>query len=403
MGLTEKPDGGDATPAPAEPPQASEEEEAIRLLHDDMLTMDDERSNVESMLKCLPCRCTKCTACQIEVPDISYDAASRFLKACEGDMLKAAHKLTASLIWRFTYGVDRLLEEPQEISDGRSRAMEPVFPMGVHCRPSRHGHPIYILRAGHSVPAAGRTADLFGGESGEEVWIKHHVWCSERCLAVNPMKLVIWDLANLSSTQLGDTDTMSLLRRLINIDLRNYPLTIHRILVVNSPALLQTVWPAICAMLDLHTLSLLQLLGDVSDPEVQAALMEEIALEDLPGFLGGGYVGPLPLGLELPKPAEPVSWYDYFFCARSPGPYLPEEEYEDHESRDARAAERVEQVCIMLAPTPCITADRPFEFHRGAHLCCNGRAHRIMSNACSRRQISWPVSTTRGSDLSLRG
>lgn len=338
---SEIPENGDAAVAPPEPPQPSpEEEEAIRMLHDDMLLMDDERTNVESMLRCLPCRCTKCTDCQIEVPVISFDAASRFLKAWDGDMLKAAHKLTASLIWRFTYGVDRLMEEPHEISDGRSRAMEPVFPMGVHFRQSLRGHPIYIMRAGHSTPAEGRTADLFGGESGEEVWIKHHVWCSERCLAVSPMKLVIWDLANLSSTQLGDTDTMTLLKRLITIDLRNYPLTIHRILVVNSPALLQTAWPAICAMMDLHTLSLVQLLGDVNDPDVQAALMEEVALEDLPGFLGGGYVGPLPVGLELPKPAEPVSWYDYFFCARDPGPYVAGES----EDPDAHTAERAELV-----------------------------------------------------------
>lgn len=286
---------------------------------------------VRSLLAALPCTCEKCAAASssltTSLPSASEAAASRFLTVCGHDVAKAAHVLTTSLIWRASFGVDALMAEPQEITEGRAQAVSPVFPMGVHSRRSRRGHAIYILRAGYAVPSAGRAPDVFRGEDGAQAWLRYHVHCNERCLAASEQKLVVWDLHNLSRAQLLDPDSLRLIARLVKIDVRNYPLTLHKCLLVNSPAWLHTLWPAIAAMLDEQSLRRVRVLGRVEEAEVKAALREEVDDDDLPVYLGGRYDGPTPLGLALAADGGGGSggaadaggagagsgWYDYLF------------------------------------------------------------------------------------------
>ena len=277
------------------------------------------------LLAALPCVCVKCSSIATPVTpaaasSVTAECAARFLRICSGDCAKAAHVLTAHVQWRQSFGVDALMAEPEETSYARARAIQPIFPMGMHSRRSRGGHAIYILRVGHAMPSAGRAANVFGTESGVDAWLKYHVWCNERCLQAHPQKLVIWDLDNLSRAQLANTDSLRLLRRLISIDIQNYPLSITKVLVVNSPYILQTVWPAVAAMMDEATLSKVRLLGRVEEPEVAAALREEVHEVDLPAYLGGGFDGPTPLGLALPEAAPGAersagdgTWREYFF------------------------------------------------------------------------------------------
>ena len=270
-----------------------------------------------SLLASLPCKCAKCAAAPLSIGDpdtIHPSAPARFLAVCGGDVAKAAHVLSVSLAWRLTFGVDTLMYEPSDVSEARARAIQPVFPMGVHSRRSRGGHPIYIMRVGYAVPSAGNEPNVFNGESGVDAWLKYHVHCNETCLAVHDQKLVVWDLANLSRAQMTNTDSLRLLRRLINVDIKNYPLTVHKVLVVNAPRLLYTIWPAVEAMMDEATLSRLQVLGYLSEPQVRAALLAEVADEDLPDFLGGTFDGPLPVGLDVPHDASAAaaeSWSEW--------------------------------------------------------------------------------------------
>jgi hypothetical protein len=141
---------------------------------------------------------------------------------------------------------------------------------------------------------------------------------------VHAQKLIIWDLANLSR-ELLCRDALQLLHQVIENDRRHYPRTVHRVLVVNSPSVLQTVWPTIARWMDEVTLSRVSILGDARSGEARAALLAELADEDLPRYLGGSYDGPTPLGLSLTAPAaheirapsdgslEPAagSWRDY--------------------------------------------------------------------------------------------
>ena len=280
----------------------------------------------DALLAALPCRCDKCIcegdAARNTVSNVSHDTAVRFLRSCKGNLPKAAHKLTSTCLWRRAFGADRLLEEPVGVAEARAQAVQPFFPMGVlTIQRSRSSDAVYILRAGHAEPAAGRVPNLFGGESGVDTWLRHHVRCNELCLAIHPQKLVIWDLDNLGRKQLTNVDTLRHLRRLIEIDVRHYPLTVRKVLVVNSPYSLQTIWPAIAAMMDADTLSRVQILGRVSEPEVRAALLAEMDEQALPDFLGGAFGGPLPAGLVLPAPdvqsTASGTWSEYIFGSYS--------------------------------------------------------------------------------------
>ena len=281
------------------------------------ITADDTPAEaaIDALLSSLPCKCNKCAEIAVPPTDgISRDAASRFLQASYGDLNKSCHLLTSSCAWRNSFGVAQLMDEPPETTEARARALASVFPMGVHSRRTRAGHAIYILRVGYAVPSAGRATDLFRGESGVDAWLRHHVHCNEMCLRAKPQKLVLWDLANLGRAQMADPESFRLLRRHIQISIRHYPRTAWKVMLVNCPALLTTVWPAVAAMLDEATLAKVQLLGPHTSADVRQKLLAEVAEEDLPRYLGGTCEDAVPAGLHVEVEAAPAAatWREYF-------------------------------------------------------------------------------------------
>ena len=62
---------------------------------------------------------------------------------------------------------------------------------------------------------------------------------------------------------------MDLIKRMIEIDQRNYPESLHRLFIVNAPWVLHASYAVIARWMDPHTASKIQVLGAVAEPEAR--------------------------------------------------------------------------------------------------------------------------------------
>ena len=208
--------------------------------------------------------------------------ARRYLASAGGNPSKAAHLLTATLIWRAEFITDALHDDH---APGRSAAVARLVPIVLHDRPDRHGHAVKIMRLGFADATQIDVADLYHGESAQLAFLRHHVWLNEAATRGGRQRLAILDLTNLGSHHL-QRGPLRVLRATIDIDQRHYPGLLSRVYVVNAGPLLRTVWPLVESWLSAATLERVRVLGRMSEPANRAAILEDIAEADLPPFLG---------------------------------------------------------------------------------------------------------------------
>ena len=137
----------------------------------------------------LPCACERCeprlAGCAVVVAQTralaasaapeDLDRVSRFLAACGGDALKAAHVLTDSQLWRHAFGTDAL----RDTNAARWSAVQRFFPMGLLEAHGAHGHPVAVVRLGLCDPTF-HSLRVHGDETGEEAWLRAHVSLNEQ-------------------------------------------------------------------------------------------------------------------------------------------------------------------------------------------------------------------------------
>ena len=96
------------------------------------------------------------------------------------------------------------------------------------------------VRLGFSDPSKLAT-EHYNGETGEEGWLRYHVWCNERALDVAEQRVVIMDLANLSKWHLAP-GALASLQRMVGLDRRHYPGTVKAYLVLNPPSAVRALF-----------------------------------------------------------------------------------------------------------------------------------------------------------------
>ena len=241
----------------------------------------------------VPCSCEKCQKTVTSMVTasaalVTEETAERYLRVNDGNQMKAAHRLTKSLVWRSQFIDDNLCDD---LALARSAAVARFCPSVLHDRQDRQGHAIKVIRLGMADPSAADLPDVFRGESAQVAFLRHHVWLNEKATLGadqqpgNKQRLSIIDLTNLSLRHL-QRSPMRVLRAMIESDGRHYPGLLFRCYVVNAGVLLQMVWPLIKSWLDEQTLSRVRVLGSMSDPANRAVICEDIAEADLPPFLG---------------------------------------------------------------------------------------------------------------------
>ena len=261
----------------------------------------DERqqaSTTAALAALLPCRCTRCADALRSAPKVCIALESlpepvlrRFLRGCKGDADKAAHVLTTSYMWRDAFGVDALREDPDGSAKARAQVVQRVYPSVLYDRPDRDGRVVWIERTGLCDPSFSWSTDpFFGDETGPEAWLRCHVRLNEKAGAMHEQRVVVMDMYNAGKHHLCKAG-LDLIKGMIQVDQRNYPETLHRLYIVNTPWLLHASYSMVSRWMDPVTASKIQVLGPVEDEAVHAALLETIALDDLPHFLGGARDG----------------------------------------------------------------------------------------------------------------
>ena len=157
----------------------------------------------------LPCACERCAprlagcavvaaqarALAVSAAPEDLSRVARFLAACSGDVLKASHVLTDSLLWRHEFGAADALRDttgpagtdatgPAVVASAtdtaaRWAAVQRFFPMGLLEAHGAHGHPVAVVRLGLCDPTF-HSLRVHGDETGEEAWLRAHVSLNEQ-------------------------------------------------------------------------------------------------------------------------------------------------------------------------------------------------------------------------------
>jgi len=178
----------------------------------------------------LPCGCERCAVAIAAAPKVGLQlqqleerARLRFLRGCKGDAAKAAHVLTTSYLWRYEFGVDELREDPDGTAAQRASAVSRLYPAVLSDRTAREGRALWIERTGLCDPAGATSSErVFGDEDGPTAWLRCHVRLNEHAGAIHEQRVVIMDMHLANKSHLCKAG-LDLIKRMIQIDQRNYP------------------------------------------------------------------------------------------------------------------------------------------------------------------------------------
>ena len=212
----------------------------------------------------------------------------RFLAASGESFCKARHLLTSSLIWRSKEAVFSGTQDQQKL---RRATVDHYYTMGLLHNGQvldRGGRPIWVERTGmsdYNVVAANES--VFGDETIEETFLRAHVSLYKQAQGIHAQRLFIYDMYGLSTNHVTTT-AMGIIRSMADLDQRNFPGTLHKVLVVNTPTIFQAAFSLVSYMLDPETVAKIQIIGYPKEDEgARQILLEHMDEEVLPAFLGG--------------------------------------------------------------------------------------------------------------------
>eukprot|EP01016_Furgasonia_blochmanni_P002439 TRINITY_DN10956_c0_g1_i2.p1 TRINITY_DN10956_c0_g1~~TRINITY_DN10956_c0_g1_i2.p1 ORF type:complete len:484 (+),score=114.66 TRINITY_DN10956_c0_g1_i2:3-1454(+) len=207
----------------------------------------------------------------------------RFLRARKFDLPKAQEMWNNFLKWRKENDVDNIdkynFEEHEKVDQ--------VFPRGFY-KTDKAGRPIYIERIGlldiqkiYQVTSEERLLKHYI-QTLEELVNKIFPICSQAAGERVGTLLCILDIKGVQSSLLSKK-VYNFIQQLIGIAQNNYPEILGRIYIVNAPMMFQTAWGVIKPWLEEKTAKKVTLVGG----KFEETLLEQIAPENLPDFLGG--------------------------------------------------------------------------------------------------------------------
>lgn len=223
----------------------------------------------------------------------------RYLQAEGWNEEAALTKLTATLEWRMTAGVDGFLQHPPPYALSERYQQARVF-RRIGC--DVLGHPVIFDRVGHL--SSSGCLDAF---KPEEWWLLY-AWELERCL--HEMRNLsreygrpVWQylyLADAAGLSLGTLSYLSVLNYYDSMASAHYPELVHKVIVINAPSIFVIVWGAVCMFLDAATISKVEVHSDFATER----LLELVDPQQLPRELGGECDVSIPAGClldELPS------------------------------------------------------------------------------------------------------
>ena len=240
------------------------------------------KTPLERLKGSVPCGCERCKQLIAEknAPISVFEACtddrfSKFLRGCKGDVGKAAHVLTGSLVWRHEVKADDAANDSDQAAE-REERIQAALPYVYTGYEDKRGHTVYIEMTGLcDVP---RMLEI-----GAETFLANHVRVNEKCLNNKTgMRLAILDLTGLNSSMMGPSG-FQLMKKMIDLDQRHYPESLYKFYIVNAPWLLSTAFEIVKPWLDPISLEKIEILGE----NFKDVLLQEIDAGQLPKHLGG--------------------------------------------------------------------------------------------------------------------
>ncbi|ORZ02235.1 CRAL-TRIO domain-containing protein [Syncephalastrum racemosum] len=188
-------------------------------------------------------------------------------------------------------GFDSLPDGNLENEAGISESVLRVYRwMGGSClhKTDKDGCPIYIERLGYHA-----AKEIAKNTTAEEV-SQYHIGCNEflhrvimkdcsrKANKTINRETVIFDCTGMGWHQFH-MPALQYIRAISDTDQKYYPETLNRLFLVNAPSAFVMVWKIVKGWLDPGTIDKIQILGK----DYKEVLLQHIAAENLPDFLGG--------------------------------------------------------------------------------------------------------------------
>lgn len=240
-----------------------------------------------------------CLGEEIHHPRFTDPMLLRFLRAKNFDVEKATEALRNHLDFRKQNNLDAISagrrfcfgcnEEkfPELLS-----AVKRYYPHGYHGM-DREGRPVYIERLGEldpkgllSVATTEQILEYFTYES-ELTTIDRLPSCSLATGRLVETSMSILDLKGLSFKVVSNSTIMKMVQALSKEQEEHFPSVMSTMVIVNAPAVFSMAWSAIKPFLDPRTVDCIQIFSAGQFADARERLLELIAPEELPPFLGG--------------------------------------------------------------------------------------------------------------------
>lgn len=203
----------------------------------------------------------------------------KHLTARSFDTKAAANSIIKTDEWRFKVDIDYLVTKFQY---KESKQVNELFPRYYH-KVDKQGHPLLFVEF-----------DKLDGNklfkvTNKEDFIKDHIRKQERQVAYYSKKNPTADekvsaIFNLHNAYLSQFPKFtSVVIDYLKIMLRNYPESLHKIIIINTPMLFSAVWAVIRQFLDQRSLSKVEILGCQYHKYIQ----EMVGPDNLPKKYGG--------------------------------------------------------------------------------------------------------------------
>ena len=225
----------------------------------------------------------------ITVVSHSQGIPIRFLRAAKGDPVLARRRFQKTLQWRQQYNMDTILNEPHF----HFEFIKQHYPHFFHLR-GRNSEPVY-----YESPAKTNLKALRQGNVTLEILLRHYAMVTEftwQYVERNDLAQSIY-IIDLEGVTIRDFvgECVEFVRKACAFCNQHYPERSGCIFVIHVPSYFQLIWRVVKKFADKKTLAKVKILRD--QEEILEALLEKIALENIPPEYGGTS---MPLG-EAPE------------------------------------------------------------------------------------------------------